>query len=301
MCPPAEIATHGRYTIIFVPLPMRTIVSLFFWGSSMALKFFLTAAAVLSVAVPAQAADLSNTAASYKDTPYLQVPAWTGFYMGVNAGYGWNVNNAETVLYSEFGSDGGGSFERKGAFGGGQIGYNLQRGSVVAGIEADIQYSNIGGAGSSAGSAAMVPTASQMDYHGDLNWFGTARARLGYAFDRNTLAYVTGGLAFGEVEDRANSKSGVFDGPISIHETSTEVGYVVGGGIERMLGDALSVKLEYQYIDLGSKEAKGVQDRGPVSEGGEGYWPVSVKRDHTFNTVRVGLNYKFGERSEPLK
>ena len=75
--------------------------------------------------------------------------------------------------------------------GGGQIGYNWQSGAIVYGLETDIQYVDAGG------SVAWGPyTWWGGRGGGDGAYFGTVRARIGYAFDR-TLIYVTGGLAYG--------------------------------------------------------------------------------------------------------
>src|SRR4051812_43501017 len=92
--------------------------------------------------------------------PYVAVPVftWTGFYVGVNAGYGFS--NSDNHGLGSFNavpgslSDGlrgytgtvtAGSFDRNndGFVGGGQIGYNYQMGSWVVGIEADLQFADM--------------------------------------------------------------------------------------------------------------------------------------------------------------
>src|SRR5215468_3091353 len=85
-------------------------------------------------AFPAYAADVYRGGA-YKDGPaYAAVDTWSGFYGGVNAGYGWTANS--------------GDLSPSGGFGGGQIGYNWQ-GALglgsrwVLGIEADLQGAGI--------------------------------------------------------------------------------------------------------------------------------------------------------------
>ena len=140
----------------------------------------LTSALVLAAA-SANAADIYRPeAGGYKDGPaYVPVNTWTGFYIGANGGYGWNANHHSDDL-----------LDPAGGFGGGQIGYNWQGGfgfgpHLVLGIEADIQGADI--------SDSVAGVKSQV------NWFGTVRGRIGYAFDR-TLIYGTGGFAYGEVE-----------------------------------------------------------------------------------------------------
>src|SRR5437868_6936227 len=96
----------------------------------------------------AQAADIPMKA------PPRFVPVvynWTGFYIGVNAGYGWsrdrtvNFSNITGTLVSPTGVPALVAFDTKGAVAGGQIGYNVQSGALLFGIEADADYANISG------------------------------------------------------------------------------------------------------------------------------------------------------------
>jgi len=208
-----------------------------------------------------------GTAAQAADLPVRSAPpapvvasapvfTWTGFYVGVNAGYGWNANDDDVVI------PGVGTFEAddEGGFvGGGQIGYNHQIGSFVLGAEADIQYADIGG---------------DNDFDGILNgddgddesWFGTVRARAGVAFDR-ALVYATGGLAYGEVSNGFSSPDDV------------SVGWTIGGGVEYAFTPNLTAKVEGLYVNL-------EQDDDDV--------PVVAGQDETeFGVIRAGLNYKF--------
>ena len=57
-------------------------------------KFLLAATALVAVSAPAFAADLpSRVAPAPMTTTYVPVFTWTGFYIGVNAGYGWMQND----------------------------------------------------------------------------------------------------------------------------------------------------------------------------------------------------------------
>ena len=73
---------------------------------------------------------------------------------------------------------------------GGTAGYNLQFGSAVFGLEGDFDWSDIKGS-TTANCATNCETTN--------TWFGTARGRIGYAFDR-FLPYFTAGAAFGDVK-----------------------------------------------------------------------------------------------------
>jgi outer membrane immunogenic protein len=244
------------------------------------LIFLSTTAAVAPFA--AQAADIYRAPApvSYKDAPaYVPPNTWAGFYVGINGGYGWG-GSGNSIQYN----DGGlGDLSKRatpeGGFGGGQIGYNFQSGSFVYGVETDFQGADI------SGSARGTTTVNGFDYNtrDRVDWFGTVRGRLGYAFDR-TLIYGTGGFAYGNVNQRASLSDGV-----SVSNNNTQTGYVVGGGIEYKINPSWSMKAEYQYIDLGTAKLTGTDG-------------VNTNAlDTNFNTARVGLNYRLGRDYEPLK
>jgi outer membrane immunogenic protein len=295
-------------------------------------------AALAFAAFSAQAADMYAPRGSMKDFPLFE-PTWSGFYLGVNSGYGWGAKSstldtwafdgvdpvtflptAGTLMYS-----GTSKLQTEGGFGGGQLGYNLQRDRFVFGVETDIQGAAIKGNTFSKAFSTLVPPATVPTLETEawarstLDWFGTVRGRLGYSAGSifgstfgNTLLYATGGFAFGGARDSLGGSltsldavPGVVAAPLlpnPASRNSTLTGWVVGGGVEVALSPSWSAKAEYQYIDLGSTTltaANHVTDAagGGVVDGGSS----SIKFDHTYNTVRLGLNYRFNQAYEPLK
>jgi outer membrane immunogenic protein len=220
---------------------------------------------------------------------YARPFSWTGLYVGVNGGYAFGTGNQQIVDTNNVGAiDLFRTADPSGWFGGGQIGYNWQvsRGSgLVVGVEADFQGADIEGRHTGVGTQAFLET-----HRVDVDAFGTVRGRLGYAFDR-TLVYATGGLAYGNVDARLSSPAapGTFE-----RRDGTQVGFVVGGGLEHKLSRDWSAKVEYQYIDLGSERLLG-------TPGFAGFHTNDL--DTAFHTVRLGLNYQFqSERDRvPLK
>ena len=101
------------------------------------------------------------------------------------------------------------------------------------------------------------------------DWLGTARGRIGYAFNR-VMPYITGGLAVGNV--KASSSLGSTD--------ETRAGYAIGAGIEANIVGPWSAKLEYLYADLGKTNCSTC---------------VAGGTDVSFheNIVRAGINYRF--------
>ncbi|MDB5551830.1 MAG: outer membrane protein Omp31 precursor [Rhizobium sp.] len=222
-------------------------------------KVTLALAALLGTTALAAAADLPSR--GYAPAPVYAAPifTWTGFYIGVNAGYGGDKNS-----YSINGLGNIASITSGGFIGGGQIGYNYQflGTAFVLGLEADLQATNIEGKVTILG----LGIGSKLDY------LGTVRARLGYAFTDRALIYATGGLAYGRVKTNiANIIS--FGG--------TNTGWTAGAGIEYALTQNWSLKTEYLYVDLGSKS----------SFLGLGNLSVGVKNHE--HIVRAGLNYRF--------
>ncbi len=162
------------------------------------------ALAAFAIAPSANAADMPIRGPQYK---YAPAPApvfnWTGIYVGAHVGYGWGD-------------------DVDGFLGGLQIGYNWQLSpNIVFGIEADITGTDMNG------------TPAGFPFH--IDYTGTLRGRLGYAFDR-TMIYGTGGLAYARV------------GSLGIHDSDT--GYAIGAGVEWAVSNAWSMKAEYMYHDI---------------------------------------------------
>ncbi|MFL6817662.1 MAG: outer membrane protein [Bradyrhizobium sp.] len=233
----------------------------------------------------ALAADLGARAPYAKAPAMVAVGNWSGFYIGANVGYGWGSGHTEIVGLPdpEFGLPRTAlDTNPKGVIGGAQIGYNWQVGSLVTGLEADIQGSGIKGSTSrtvSIGGGPATLTASEK-----LNWFGTVRGRLGFAATPDLLLYGTGGLAYGEFENSGSINFPNIQYPATAG--STKVGWTVGAGAEWMLARTWSVKAEYLYMDLGSASAIG---RSPLNRSfqSQSTW------HHQDHIVRAGVNYHF--------
>ena len=176
-------------------------------------KILLSSVAFLGLATGALAADLPSRRAPAPVIAAVPVFTWTGFYVGVNAGYGWSDDDFDAVDFADEDDDGG-------FVGGAQVGYNYQIGSFVVGLEGDIQYIDFGS--TRFRDADLVLREAGID-----DWFGTARARAGVAFGQ-ALIYGTGGFAFA---DDAN-------------------GWTVGGGVEYAFTNNLSAKIEGLYVNL---------------------------------------------------
>ena len=254
-------------------------------GCSMKYKrLFLAPLGLLPIgAQTADAADLPVKAPAV--APYM--PLWNGWYVGANVGAISARSHASTFAPSVPGISNfcladnctiDPSQTAAGILGGLQIGYNFQSGNIVYGVEADFDLS------SARKSSTTTTTTNGLGYTWSANTgievLGTARFRLGYAFDR-ALLYATGGLAYAKVRDS-------YQGDTTYNWTSTgwRAGYTVGGGVEYMFNKNWSVKGEGLFYDLGSKDHI---TQGP----GLGFAAVGI-HDHMTGAVgRIGLNYLF--------
>lgn len=252
----------------------------------------------------------SATAADLAARPYTKAPAvvasvynWTGFYVGVNAGYAWGRSDLGTVLdltsswiaegapfRNEFVALSNRRLNPAGATGGVQIGTNWQSGAWVLGLEADANASDLGARAIFTG--PNPPTTRTFNESIRNDWLVTARGRAGYAVDR-TLLYVTGGLAVGGVEGSWDLTSG--NGYAKTGSVSdTRVGWTVGAGVEHAFTANWTVKLEYLYTDLGTVNYTSTYVPGSTFAPPGSNYVEHISQDLTFHTVRAGLNYKFG-------
>jgi len=224
--------------------------------------FTAAAAAAITLSSGVIAADFS--VAPVEAPFYAAEPAynWNGFYAGVNAGYGW----AELSWLPS----GSATDDVEGVTGGVQAGVNYDLGGFVLGAEADLNITDI---------QRTVVTAGIASATIGLDYYGTVRARAGYAFNR-FLPYVTGGIAYG----RFDTELSIAGLGVIVSDSENHVGWTIGAGAEYAVTDNLTVRAEYLYGDLGTKSYDFVTPLLVVAEG---------EARLTYQTARIGLNYKF--------
>jgi outer membrane immunogenic protein len=268
-------------------------------------------------AMNAFAADMPVKAMKAPPPAYL---GWTGWYVGVNAGYIDSVgktNTDATIVTAgtaanalDIATTATNQFNNgpDGFLGGVQAGYNYQFSpSFVAGVEADIQGTTLRRDFSSTVAAGQpfFPTwVTTTSVSNRLDYLGTVRARVGVTPTQNLLIYSTGGLAYGGVRSSTqiafnNTGFGAPPGASSGSFSDTRFGWTAGGGFEWMFSPNWTAKLEYLYYDLGSASyATGgyAVDVGPTNFPGFGIESIATRTTTRFegSIVRVGLNYKFG-------
>jgi outer membrane immunogenic protein len=173
-------------------------------------------------------------------------------------------------------------------------GYNWQRGAVVFGFEGDLSgtelKSETTGGYVSANPAFSYPSA---DAVAKIDWYGTVRARLGWATGA-FLIYGTAGLAYGHAALSNTYNLGTFGqlqsiGPLVGQASPVKAGWVVGGGVEYLLTRDVSLNLEYQYVDLGSVGVGAMTPPAPF----ERLVGPSASAHAQFQAVTLGVNWHF--------
>ena len=220
------------------------------------------ALASLAAAGAASAADLPRRSAPRVDDYAAPVPVftWTGFYLGLNAGYGWGsfTNGSEQL------------FGKPSGFAGGVTGgFNWQATqNFVLGLEGDIDLTGIS-------NKSQLPFFG-FNGGGKLTSLATIRARAGFAADR-ALLYLTGGVAMGSVNVNVSDWRAV---PFFGNASTFSAGWALGAGIEYAFTDRISGKAEYLFTSLGSKELFT-------------FSPDWVNAGLNVSQIRAGVNYHF--------
>jgi outer membrane immunogenic protein len=282
----------------------------------------ISAALAAFIACPAIAKD---KAAPLYTAPVLSpVASWTGFYVGVNGGYGWasrtaNLNPVDSVATSAvllpFGTPPPpAAFDMSGVLGGLQGGYNWQfNRKWLVGIEADYDWAHIRGTGTSAFVLALLPATFQVSQN--ISSFGTVRGRIGWVALPNLLIYGTGGFAYGRVDETEAVNGGgqligfaPFPVPVGAFSCGAGVlcfngassrnliGWTAGTGLEYALWEHWTVRAEYLYVNLGNGSSVGLP---AISVGAFNIFSpppssfTSANSQVDFHVIRVGLNWKF--------
>jgi outer membrane immunogenic protein len=209
----------------------------------------IIAVAIASLTTAASAADLAVKAQPAQPPAFLPF-TWTGPYAGASGGFGWTS----------------GGVDASGGFGGGQIGYNLQTGNLVFGIEGDIA-----GAGISQSVNGFTVQGIPFTSAFTTDTLASLRGRAGVA-SNSWLFYGTAGG--GWVHDKTSGN--LAGAPFSGSEWLS--GWTAGAGVEWSFAPNWSTKFEYLHYGLGTPNSFGTT-------------VPSGKVD--IDTLKIGINYLF--------
>jgi outer membrane immunogenic protein len=225
--------------------------------------------------------------------------SWSGFYVGAQAAAGWGTNTEglnsfvdclgslctpNQVIPNAFAS----SYGISGWHGGATAGFNWQINQIVFGVEGDWSAADIEGSGSDCSFTSQLGFLSA-GCSTKLEYFATLDARIGFALDR-LLWYVKGGGAYGHFSDTIITSAIPFAGP-SFAATDNRFGATAGVGVEYAFWQNWSAKLEYDYIDFGSRTVS------LVNTGSGFFAPLTFNASDTIreqvSIIKAGVNYRF--------
>ena len=216
-------------------------------------------AAVVAALCSAQAAFAQGS-----QLPPVPFYDWTGVYLGVNLGYA-SANITDTTTSG--GTSTSSSQTMAGFIGGGQLGANFQWNHTVFGVEVDYDAS-------SQKASSNTLTASMPS-------FATARARIGYAYDRIHY-YVTGGGGYVQFSSSGTTTDST-GAPVSTTGTSRRTAWVAGAGSESAVTPNVIFRFEFLYLQLLDNTQNSASTTPATSS------------ERVYNLIgRVGLSYKFG-------
>lgn len=256
------------------------------------MKRTLLATAAVLASLPAFAADLPPRV--YAKAEPIQAYNWTGFYLGVSAGYA--KDNADRTLLNATNANG----SALQAFGitptsldtgidglviGPQVGFNWQVGTIVYGLRAGFDFANLTDTHTTPGTLLNVAVAQ------DTKWTATLLARLGFTPTPQTLIYGIGGLA------AVNSKVSVTPSGLICNiggitcsggtASGTDWGFAYGAGIEYAIDRSWTASLEWLRLDVDEKTVA-------ISGGTPGFTAAySSVHPATIDTLKLALNYRF--------
>ena len=237
----------------------------------------LAALPMLAAALPAHAADMP--------VPYKAPPppppafSWTGFYIGGNVGGAWFQNGVTDTFGLNFNNGNNNGV----LIGGGQVGFNYQVSNIVWGVEADFDGASNN---NNNNNGVFVPVLGQtVQVTANDRWVTTIAARLGVAYDR-VLFYVKGGggwVGFNGFTVTNLNTGASFTGTGS----SSDGGWLVGGGFEWAFADNWSARFEYDFLGLGSRTFT-VPAGSPFLAG-----DTFTTGNRNLQMATVGINYRF--------
>jgi outer membrane immunogenic protein len=250
-------------------------------GPGLLVGFIVAASALASAA---SAADMPVPAApAYYPPAYRPVIYdWTGIYGGAHVGAGLledQVTTATTTPLQPSGTQTG--LSPFSVVAGAQAGFNYQIQQIVIGAEGTYTWSNISGTHE----IAALPPFSETSISTP-RWYATATGKIGFAAN-DFLFYAKGGAAWMGVNYTQTVATGIVN-LSSQTITDTRSGFTVGGGFEYGITENLSGKVEYDYLNFGTKTYTFANlNMAPAPL----VLPVAIRSSTSL--ITAGINYRF--------
>ncbi len=213
--------------------------------------------------------------------PGAQAFDWNGPYVGGVVGVVKSTGDIDWTYFDFFDTFSGTyEFDGAGALAGVTAGFNyMLNDSFVVGIEGDASVAWLKSSGT------FEDLLTYGEFEEELQSLLTLRGRLGIlSDDKNTLFFVTAGLAGGNVEASALVEAfGALEPSSAAQMSGFVVGVIGGVGIEHAIKEDLTVKAEVLAYSLGSLDGSGFSGKG---ESAATYNPSGI-------ILRTGINFHF--------
>ena len=189
-----------------------------------------------------------------------------------------------------------GDFTGRGFLGGGQIGINKQLGSLVFGLELDGSWADMEGSQTVAEGGPFFNFLISQTTASKIDGIVTFAGRAGLAADR-WFVFAKGGVAYVNENHSFTGDASAFVPPgilqsVAVGGNEYRIAPLVGFGAEYALGGNWSVKGEYNYVHLGSRDVRltGSDTLFGVTT------PVVIDQqiEQAIHLAKVGVNYRFG-------
>jgi outer membrane immunogenic protein len=181
---------------------------------------------------------------------------------------------------------------------GGQLGYNWQVSpNWVLGFEGDFDGAGITGTGAAVTTSGLNGGAADGFLATErLNWLATIRGRIGYTWG-NGLFYFTGGGAWENSTHNilvsTNTLAGIVSNSAAANFDTTRSGYALGLGLEWLIAQNWTARVEYLYYNFSSNNDNGVTFTFPTCAKAGGCGAIATASERDLDVIRVGANYKF--------
>jgi len=261
-------------------------------------KTWLLAAVILSLPTA-----LTSTIriAEAADLPVYRPPAqvaaaaynWSGFYIGGHVGYAWGQEDFSPTGLFVFPGKGkriaipSASVDHNGFIGGATAGWNYQYGRIVLGVEGEASWSDMDDSTTRSFLFGKAQDA-RLTHSVNNNWIGTVAGRVGVAFD-TLLYYGKFGVAIADNDYTIHARSTSLAFRYNSTTSETEVGWMVGAGIEWGFAPNWSAKIEGNYMDFGQRNR--IFADIPINK--LNVLPVAADIDSRIGNIKFGVNYRF--------
>jgi len=246
-------------------------------------RLLICAVAVAGFAGAAAADGMKSTQAA----PAPEVSRWAGRYVGAYVGYAdGRATHTDLNGYNTFTGISAFQLDDASFVGGLTLGYSIAHGGLLVGLESEYGFLGFSANRQHPG-IAVTPGFSANDSRASVKtgFYSTTMARLGVYNDR-MLGYIKLGVAWVDTKVSFTDADPFGNTLVSgTKESGMKMGGAVGAGLELALSPTWSAKFEWERIILSDIEL--------VTTAGTGGGTFRFAHDAVFDTLKLGLNYKF--------